>query len=99
MIHALTMGHIDPEAVRSRTAVVRQPLNMGTVESLLRELGEADTEGRWRLGGSKVEFYNGSVGAASVLCAMLTPGLRPLSYCAQYAGSSDVIAHMADWTP
>jgi len=61
MIHALTMGHIDPDAVRSRKAVVRQPLDMSTVERLLRELGEADTEGRWRLGGSKVEFYDGYI--------------------------------------
>jgi hypothetical protein len=61
MIHALTMGHIDPDGVRSRKAVVRQPLDMSIVERLLRELGEADAEGRWRLGGSKVEFYEGYI--------------------------------------
>src|SRR5260370_5342 len=61
MIHALTMGHIDPDAVRFRKAVVRQPLDMSIVERLLSELGEADAEGRWRLGGSKVEFYEGYI--------------------------------------
>jgi hypothetical protein len=61
MIHALTMGHIDPDAVCSRKAVVRQPLEMSIVERLISELGEADAEGRWRLGGSRVEFYEGYI--------------------------------------
>jgi hypothetical protein len=61
MIHALTMGHIDADAVGHRRAAVRQPLDMGIVERLLGELGEADVEGCWRLGGSKVEFYEGYI--------------------------------------
>jgi hypothetical protein len=43
MIHALTMGHIDPDAVGQRKAIVRQPLDMGIVERLLGELGEIAT--------------------------------------------------------
>jgi hypothetical protein len=53
MTHALTTRHVDPDAVRSRNAVVRQRLDMSTLERLLSELGEADAEGRWRSGGSK----------------------------------------------
>jgi len=60
-MHALTMGHIDPDAVLDRNTVVREALDMRIVGRLFRDLGEADTEDRWRLGGCKVEFYDGYI--------------------------------------
>jgi len=61
MLHNLTLGHLDPEAVSNRMAVVLRPLEEGIVGQILRQLGERDAEGRWRLGGRKVELRDGYV--------------------------------------
>jgi len=59
MIHRLSLGHLDPEAVCDRKAVVRKPLDMASVHRLLGELGEIDEQGRPTLDGEPVEFHDG----------------------------------------
>jgi hypothetical protein len=59
LIHALTLGHLDPDAVALRKVVVRKSIDMGIVNRLLREFGQADVQGRWKLGGCTVEFHAG----------------------------------------
>jgi hypothetical protein len=39
MVHHLTIGYLDPDAVRERRVVVLKPLDMGVVDRLLREWG------------------------------------------------------------
>ena len=46
MIHRLTIGHLDPDAVRERRVVVTRPLDMGIVTQLLREFVSREVLGR-----------------------------------------------------
>jgi hypothetical protein len=59
MIHKLTMGHFDVEALKNRVLVVLRPLDMSVVTRLLREVGEVNDDGRVRLGGHAVEIKEG----------------------------------------
>jgi len=61
MIHILTMGHLDPSAVRRRQVIVQKPLDMGIVNRLLSELGGRDVQGRPTLDGQRVEVSDGIV--------------------------------------
>ncbi len=61
MVHRLTIGHLDPDAVRQRRTVVLRPLDMGIVRRLLSELGGTDAEGRPILSSSRVELHDGYV--------------------------------------
>jgi len=61
MLHDLTLGHLDPEAVLGRQRVVLKPLEMNTVRRLLTELGGTDAAGHPTLGGAKVRFEQGYV--------------------------------------
>ena len=61
MLHDLTLGHLDPEAVLGRQRVVLKPLEMNTVRRLLTELGGTDAAGNPTLGGAKVRFEQGNV--------------------------------------
>jgi len=61
MLHDLTLGHLDPEAVTERRRVVLKPLEMDTVRRLLTELGGTDASGHPTLGGAKVRFEQGYV--------------------------------------
>lgn len=61
MLHDLTLGHLDPEAVKGRRRVVLKPLEMEIVRSLLSELGGTDAAGNPTLGGAKVRFEQGYV--------------------------------------
>ena len=56
MLHDLSLGHLDPDAVTQRRRVVVKPLEMDVVHRLLAELGETDAEGNPTLGGAKVRF-------------------------------------------
>jgi hypothetical protein len=60
MIHKLTMGHFDVEALQNRRLVVIRPLDMNVVTRLLREVGELSDDGA-SLGGHAVEFKDGYV--------------------------------------
>ena len=55
MIHKLTMGHFDVEALKNRRLVVLRPLDMSVVTRLLREVGQVSEDGRASLGGHAVE--------------------------------------------
>jgi hypothetical protein len=46
MIHKLTLGHFDIEALKDRKLVVMRPLDMSVVTSLLKELGQVSDDGR-----------------------------------------------------
>jgi hypothetical protein len=62
MIHRLTLGHLDPDAItREGRAVVLKPLDMELVRRLLSELGESDRDGRWTLDGDDVTVHDGYV--------------------------------------
>ncbi len=61
MIHKLTMGHFDVEALKNRRLVVLRPLDMNIVTRLLQEVGQVDEDGRASLGGHSVEVKEGYV--------------------------------------
>jgi hypothetical protein len=78
MIHKLTIGHLDPDAVRERRVVLTRPLDMGVVARLLRAFGETDREGHPTLGGLRVEIKDGYV-----VCPWLMT--RPVPGVAEFA--------------
>jgi hypothetical protein len=61
MLHDLTLGHLDINALRECRAVAMRPLDMGVIAQLLGELGGVDYEGRPTLRGGRVEVGNGYV--------------------------------------
>jgi hypothetical protein len=61
VLHDLTLGHLDPDAVTERRRVVVKLLEMGLVHRLLEELGGTDAAGNPTLGGARVRFEHGSV--------------------------------------
>jgi len=66
MIHKLTMGHFDVEALKDRRLIVLRPLDMSVVTRLLKELGTVGADGRPALGGYAVEVKDGYI-----VCAWL----------------------------
>jgi hypothetical protein len=68
MLHKLTMGHFDSEALKNRRLVVLRPLDMNVVTRLLREVGQVSENGRASLGGHAVEFKDGYI-----VCPWLMP--------------------------
>ena len=61
MIHKLTLGHFDVEALKNRRLVVLRPLDMGIVKRLLQEVGKVSEDGRASLGGHAVEVKDGYI--------------------------------------
>jgi hypothetical protein len=59
MIHKLTIGHFDVEALKNGRLVVLRPLDMRVVTSLLQEIGQVGEDGRASLGGHAVEIKDG----------------------------------------
>jgi len=59
MIHNLTIGHFDVEALKNGSLVVLQPLDLRVVTPLLQEVGQVGEKGRASLGGHAVEFKDG----------------------------------------
>ena len=78
MIHRLTIGHLDPDAVRERRVVVTRPLDMEVVTRLLREYGEPDEAGRPNISGRPVEIHDGYL-----VCPWLMPS--PIPGVAEFA--------------
>jgi hypothetical protein len=78
MIHRLTIGHLDPNAVRERRIVVTRPLDMGIVTRLLGEFGEPDEAGRPNISGRPVEIRDGYL-----VCPWLMPS--PIPGVAEFA--------------
>src|SRR5437899_1994739 len=61
MIHKLSMGHFDVEALKNRRLVVVRPLDMSAVTRLLQEVGQVGEDGRASLEGYAVEFKDGYI--------------------------------------
>jgi hypothetical protein len=61
MIHKLSMGHFDGEALKNRRLVVLRPLDMTVATRLLREVGQVSEDGRVSLGGHPVEIKDGYI--------------------------------------
>ena len=61
MIHTLTIGHFDVEALKDRRLVVLRPLDMNLVTRLLQEIGQVGEDGRTTLGGHAVEVMDGYI--------------------------------------
>ena len=61
MIHKLTLGHFDVEALKNGRLVVVRPLDMSVVTRLLQELGQVGEDGRASLGGHAVEVKDGYI--------------------------------------
>jgi hypothetical protein len=61
MIHRLTMGHLNLDAVARRQAIAERPLDRGVVDRLLAELGGVDERGRPTLDGEPVEEKDGTL--------------------------------------
>ena len=59
MIHKLTLGHFDIEALKKGRLVVLRPLDRTVVGRLLQEVGQVDEQGRASLGGHAVEVKEG----------------------------------------
>ncbi|HKI33867.1 MAG TPA: hypothetical protein VKA46_18585 [Gemmataceae bacterium] len=59
MIHKLTIGHFDVEALKQGRLVVLRPLDMTVVARLLQEFGQVNEQGQASLGGHAVEAKNG----------------------------------------
>ena len=78
MIHRLTIGHLDPDAVAQRRVVVTRPLDMAIVNPLLREFGEPDGAGRPTISGRPVEIHDGYL-----VCPWLMPS--PIPGVAEFA--------------
>jgi hypothetical protein len=68
LIHKLTIGHFDIEALNDFRLIVVQPLDMNIVTRLLNEVGQISEDGRATLGGRAVEFKDGYV-----VCPWLMP--------------------------
>jgi hypothetical protein len=68
LIHKLTIGHFDAEALKDRRLVVLRPLDMSVVTRLLREVGQVSDDGCATLGGHAVEVKEGYV-----VCPWLMP--------------------------
>jgi hypothetical protein len=68
LIHKLTIGHFDIEALKDRRLVVLRPLDMSVVTRLLSEVGQGSEEGLATLGGRAVEVKDGYI-----VCPWLMP--------------------------
>lgn len=61
MIHNLTIGHLDPNAIEERRAVVLRPLDPERVAQHFEALGRRDENAGWTLDGMPVEEKDGYV--------------------------------------
>jgi len=93
VIHRLTMGYLDPDAVRRGQRVVLKALDMSLVAKLLQEFGEIDANGQARIDGLPVQFHDGYI-----VCPWLMPGR--IQQTEEFARrlSSETGCLMADFT-
>ena len=61
MLHSLTIGHLDGEAVRRGKIHLLRPLDMAVTTQVLREVGTIDEHGQVWLGKARVDFRDGYV--------------------------------------
>jgi hypothetical protein len=74
LIHKLTIGHFDVEALKNCRLVVVRPLDMSVVTRLLREVGHIREDGRATLGSHVVEIKDGYI-----VCPWLMPLRNPVT--------------------
>lgn len=72
MLHRLTIGHFDVEALRERRLVVLRPLEMDAVARLVREFADVTEDGQARMGRWPIEFKDGYL-----ICPWLMPRRIP----------------------
>ena len=106
MIHKLTLGHFDVEALKSGRMVVIRPLDNSVVMRLLREVGQVDESGCATLGGYALEVEEGYI-----ICPWLMAGrvvateefarrLHQETGCVMYdSGRREIVRleQMAEW--
>ena len=106
MIHKLTIGHFDLEALKDRRLIVLRPLEMSVVTRLLREVGQVSEDRGASLGGHGVQEKDGYL-----ICPWLMPlrnapaeefakRLHQETGCVLYdAGRREVVTpeEFADW--
>lgn len=106
MIHKLTIGHFDVEALKDRKLVVLRPLDMNLVNRLLREFGQIGEDGRATLGGHVVEVKDGYIVCPWLMATRVQAAeefarrLQQETGCVLYdTGRREVVtvAEMADW--
>jgi len=61
MIHKLTLGHFDSEALKNGRMIVLRALDWSVVTRLLQEVGQVDESGRATLDGHVVEVKEGYI--------------------------------------
>jgi hypothetical protein len=106
MIHKLTIGHFDAEALKAGRLVVLRPLEMGIVTRLLQEFGQESEQGPSSLGGHAVEVKNGYIVCPWLMAQRILPTeafarrLTQETGCLLYdAGRREIVPleRMADW--
>ena len=106
MIHKLTIGHFDVEALKDGRLVVLRPLDMTVVTRLLREFGQVSEQDRATLGGHAVEFKDGYIVCPWLMAQRVRPTealatrLREETGCVMYdAGRREIVTpeKMAGW--
>ena len=73
MIHKLTIGHFDIEALKQRRLVVLRSLDMTVVTRLLRDIGQVSEDGRATLGGHAVELKDGYIVCPWLMALRIVP--------------------------
>ena len=98
MIHKLTLGHFDVQALKDRRLVVLRPLDMAVVTRLLRQVGQVGEDGRATLGGHAVEVKDGYLVCPWLLAQRVHPTeefarrLQEETGCVMYdAGRREII--------
>ena len=61
MLHSLTIGHLDTEAVRRGKLRLLRPLDMAVTMQVLGEIGTVDEHGQLWLGKARVDFRDGYI--------------------------------------
>jgi hypothetical protein len=106
MIHKLTLGHFDVEALKNGRLVVLRPLDRNVVTRLLNEVGHLDESGRATLGGHAIEFKEGYIVCPWLMAQRVQATeefarrLHQETGCVMYdAGRREIVRleQMADW--
>ncbi len=106
MIHKLTLGHFDSEALKNGRLVVLQALDWSVVTRLLQEVGQVDESGRATLDGYMVEVKEGYIICPWLMAQRVrateefAKRLHEETGCVMYdAGRREIVRleQMADW--
>jgi len=76
VIHKLTIGQFDTEALKEGMLVVLRPLDMTVVTRLLQEVGEVNAQGCATLGGHAIEIKSGYIVCPWLMAQRVLPTER-----------------------